>query len=61
MVDVPCPKCDAGKGIPCVKVGHLTAYGIVNLVDGPHFHRERWDAAEETLAYREIDKPRKIK
>jgi len=52
IIDIPCPKCAAGKGAPCAKIGRLTAYGIVNLVNGPYFHMERWDAADGHLATR---------
>ena len=40
VVDVVCPKCDAGVGVPCSKIGELVAF-----VTGPAYHRERWDAA----------------
>ena len=40
VIDLPCPKCNAGEGVPCAKVGYLIAH-----VDGGHFHPERWEAA----------------
>ena len=43
--DVVCPKCDAGAGVPCSKLGDLVAF-----VGGPYCHQERWDLAMAELA-----------
>ena len=47
VIDVVCPGCDMGAGVPCAKIGRLVAF-----VDGPAFHLERWEAALAALKRR---------